>query len=251
MDNSMQRSFSISSYDLDPRGQARLTSMANYFQEMAYQHAGQLGFGYNDLKENQTFWVLARMKIRILRYPVWDEQIMVETWHNGMDRLFGMRDFKVMDYAGNPTGMATTAWIVLDARTRKPIRPDGELLRNRTGDGPVFAEKMEKIILPEKMDHLSTHTVVFSDLDIVGHVNNVKYMEWCIDSATFENRNDWEIREIEINFMHESLLGDDIEISGGLNPGADSFFLARRKEDDREIFRARIEWAQVASGNPT
>ena len=57
--------FSISSYDLNPKKQARLTTMANFFQEMAYHHADQLGFGYDDLKEKQTYWVLSRMKIRI------------------------------------------------------------------------------------------------------------------------------------------------------------------------------------------
>ena len=78
----------------------------------------------------------------------------------------------------------------------------------------------------------------------MGHVNNVKYMEWCIDSATNEFNLDREIREIEINFMHEALLGDDILISGpgesGISTVNDSFFVATREEDGQEIFRARL-----------
>ena len=53
--------------------------------------------------------------------------------------------------------------------------------RKHKGDDAVFKEGLEKIILPEDMTLLRRHKVLFSDLDIVGHVNNVKYIEWCLD----------------------------------------------------------------------
>ena len=68
MDSIHQRAFTISSYDLNPRRQARLTSMANFFQEMAYCHSTQLGYGYEDMKERDTMWVLSRMKIRMEKF---------------------------------------------------------------------------------------------------------------------------------------------------------------------------------------
>ena len=231
--------FTISSFDLNPKGQARLTTMANFFQEMAYHHADQLGFGFNDLKVKQTFWVLSRMKIRINRYPVWDDQVQVETWHRGMDRLFGLRDFRVMDRSGNLMGMASTAWLILDSNTRRPVRSVDEVMQKSKGEESVFADGLQKIVLPEKLEALNHRRVVFSDLDIVGHVNNVKYMEWCIDALSMKATGH-EIKELEINFTQEALLGDEIGINGVLNPASDSFFLAHRERDHKEIFRARI-----------
>lgn len=242
MKNSFIKEFSISSFDLNPMGQARLTTMANFFQEMAYHHANQLGFGYNDMKEKQTFWVLSRMRIRIDQYPVWDDKVRVETWHRGMDGIFGLRDFRVESNSGELMGMASTAWLILDSRTRRPVRLDDDVLKNSIGDNSAFDEGLQKITLPDKMMVLSRHQVLFSDLDILGHVNNVKYMEWCIDAAITKGQADHEIRELEINFTHEALFGDEIEISGIPNSKTESFFRARRGIDEKEIFRARLAW---------
>ena len=83
-----RKEFTVSSYELNPRGEARLTAMANYFQEVAYHHANELGFGFDQMKERQTLWMLSRMKIRMSKYPVWNDTIVVETWPSGIDKLF-------------------------------------------------------------------------------------------------------------------------------------------------------------------
>jgi len=239
MKNSLSKEFTISSYDLNPRGQARLTSMANYFQEMAYHHANQLGFGFNDMNKRQTMWVLSRMRIRIDQYPVWDDRVSVETWHKGMNRLFGLRDFRVRDNTGKILGLASSAWLILDSQTRRPVRPESDVLHEGLGSESVFEENLDKIHLPEQMTEMAQRKVLFSDLDIVGHVNNVKYMEWCIDAWMSNKSIDLEIRNMEINFMHEAMLGDSI-IMRGSKSANEFYFVANRAEDDKEIVRARL-----------
>lgn len=241
MKNSFSREFTISSYDLNPRGQARLTTMANFFQEMAYHHANQLGFGYEDMNSRQIMWVLSRMRIRMDLYPVWDDRVSVETWHKGMNRLFGLRDFRVRDQDGQVLGLASSAWLILDNQTRRPVRPDADVLNDGIGSESVFEENLHKIQLPPRMDEIARRQVQFSDLDIVGHVNNVKYMEWCIDALISKELIEREIRDMEINFLHEALQGDTIILSRSSDSESKEFyFLARRAEDDREIIRARL-----------
>lgn len=247
MKNSLSKEFTISSYDLNPRGQARLTTMANYFQEMAYQHANQLGFGFDDMNMRQTMWVLSRMRIRMDHYPVWDDRVGVETWHKGMNRLFGLRDFRVRDETGKVLGLASSAWLILDSQTRRPVRPESDVLHDGQGSESVFDEALDKIHLPGQMTEMMQRQVLFSDLDIVGHVNNVKYMEWCIDALMLKESVDREIRELEINFVHEALLGDFITMRGssvsgdpGISSGNEFYFVANRAGDDQEIVRARL-----------
>jgi acyl-ACP thioesterase len=247
MKNTFSRTFVVSSYDLNPRGKARLTTMANYFQEMAYHHANQLGFGYKDMNRRQTMWVLSRMRIRMDQYPVWDDQVSVETWHKGMDRIFGLRDFRVKNEAGKVLGVASSAWLILDSRTRRPVRPESDVLHKGRGAGSVFETQLAKIRLPEHMIKNTPREVQFSDLDIVGHVNNVKYMEWCIDAIQSAECMETEIRELEINFMHEAMLGDKITLSTA-NRSSDAkesevYFLAIREKDNQEIIRARLAWS--------
>lgn len=241
-ENAISHTFRISSYDLDPGGKARLTSIASFFQEMAYQHAGMLGFGFNDLKRNNTFWVLSRLKIRMERYPAWDDPVEVETWHRGMDRLFGLRDFVLSDLSGETLGIGSTAWLILDSQTRRPVREVSGALLGSGGRDRVFDGSLEKIILPGGMKELDRRKVLFSDLDIVGHVNNVKYIEWCIDTVRGKSAESRDVRELEINYIHEALLGDEIRIMGDTDSTSDSYFVAAREGDDIEVFRARLSW---------
>lgn len=241
--NIFTREFTISSYDLNPKRQARLTSMANFFQEVAYHHASELGLGYDDMKSRKTTWVLSRMRIHMKRYPVWNEQIKLETWPSGAERLFALRDFRVLDSQGEVIGMASTAWLILDIDTHRLIRPKEMMdqFKMIVHNVQMFEAPLEKILVPDNTLLLKKHEVVFSDLDIVGHVNNVRYMEWCIDAVTTTENADNEICELEINFIHEALFGDQISIFGQNDAGGETFFTARRESDKQEIISARIK----------
>jgi medium-chain acyl-[acyl-carrier-protein] hydrolase len=243
MANIFTKEFTISSYDLNPKGQARLTSMANFFQEVAYHHASELGLGYEDMKRNKTTWVLSRMRIHMKRYPVWNERIRLETWPSGVERLFALRDFKVLDSKGEVIGTASTAWLILDIDTHRLIRPKEMMERFKMiiHDKQMFDQSLEKVAVPGEIKLLNQHAVVFSDLDIVGHVNNVRYMEWCIDAATSAENKGQEVRELEINFNHEALLGDQIDIAGCEGEQGEYYFVATRESDGQEIITARLK----------
>jgi medium-chain acyl-[acyl-carrier-protein] hydrolase len=240
--NLFSKEFSVSSYDLNPKGQARLTTIANFCQELAYHHASKLGFGYDDMKARKTTWVLSRMRIRMENYPAWDDRITMETWPSGVDKLFALRDFRIRNEEGAVIGVASTAWLILNIDTHRLIRPKEALEHFKMIVHPeqVFTLALDKIDVSGEIGLLNQHSVVFSDLDIVGHVNNVKYMEWCIDAVTTGSDPEREIREFEINFNHEALIGDEIEIRGHDLSGEDTRFLASRKSDGKEIIRARM-----------
>jgi len=237
---SYRQNFKISSYDLNPGGYARLTSMANYFQEIAYRHASQLGFGYHDLEASGTFWVLSRMRIKVDRYPLWDEVIEVETWPNGIDKIFAIREFRVKDEDLHTIAVASTAWLVVDIKTRRPLRVTDVFHRFKESVEPVFDRNMEKIALPDSMKTSQIIRVNQSDLDVVGHVNNVKYIEWSLNHLAGYSRNSRLVNEIEINYMLESLLDDEIEIRQGSNHDGETCFSGVRTHDGKEIYRARI-----------
>jgi acyl-ACP thioesterase len=210
---------------------------------VAYHHASELGLGYDDMKSRKTTWVLSRMRIHMKRYPVWNDTITMETWPSGAERLFALRDFRVLDSKGEVIGMASTAWLILDIDSHRLIRPKEmmEQFKMIIHDVQMFEKPLDKILVPGETRLLKHHDVVFSDLDIVGHVNNVRYMEWCIDAVTTAENAEKEIRELEINFNHEALLGDRIRISGSENAGDETIFTATREKDGQEIISARMK----------
>ena len=241
----MKKEFAISSYELNPGGQVRLTTMANYFQEIAYHHANELGFGYEVMKQRGTMWLLSRMKIRMDEYPEWNDRIMIETWPSGVDKLFAIRDFRVTDLSGRLLGTASTYWLIVNLDTHRPVRPREELekyARITYGD-PVFKDGPGKIDLPGQPEQIDHHLVGYSDLDVVGHVNNVKYMEWCIDTAMRGTGPDREIGAFEINYVQEAHFGEEITITGDSRGKMDALLFAATKDrDGSEVFRARLSW---------
>ncbi|MBN2697705.1 MAG: hypothetical protein JXR52_02680 [Bacteroidales bacterium] len=240
-----KKSFVISSYDLNPGGQARLTALAGFFQECAYKHATELGLGYHHLQENQTFWVLSRLRIHIDRYPLWDEVIEAETWPNGMERIFAMREFRIRDHRREVIGFASSAWLVVDLKTRHAMLvKDFKQLQTEPKES-VFGEPLKKIRLPGTLSGPERRVVRQSDLDIVGHVNNVKYIEWSLDRLFSTLETEPFIQELEINYLNESLLSEEIEIKSDGTPGKEFFVSGTRLSDSKEIFRSRILMGEI------
>lgn len=56
------------------------------------------------------------------------------------------------------------------------------------------------------------YKVQFSDLDIVKHANNTKYLEWCLNTISPEIMLEHRIKAIDMNFLKELSLYDEIEI---------------------------------------
>src|SRR5690606_41703370 len=73
----------------------------------------------------------------------------------------------------------------------------------------------QRIDLDFEINESYTQKVQFSDLDIVNHVNNTKYLEWCINyvdtSLILKNK----IRAIDLNFIKELSFNDTISIQKG------------------------------------
>lgn len=74
-------------YEADMTGEAKISSICNYLQESAWRHANHLGFGFEDATARDEVWVIIGLTLKMLRYPRWGEEITVETWPKGLDRL--------------------------------------------------------------------------------------------------------------------------------------------------------------------
>ena len=78
-------------------------------------------------------------------------------------------------------------------------------------------KSFSKINIQNKFEIISNRKVVLSDLDIVNHVNNVKYLEWCLDFIDFDVIINSRINTLEMNFLKELSLCDAVEIGKNEN----------------------------------
>jgi len=246
--------YQVSWYDTDITKSAGLSAVCNYLQETAWHHADHLEFGLRKGNDFQYIWAIVRLLVKMDKYPGWTDRLSVKTWHRGTEGLFAMRDFEILDAEGNRIGCATSQWFILDPLTKRPQQAvvDREIMR-LTRHEPVMQEQPGKIQISGPVEFLSTEKARFAEIDMYGHVNNTRYVEWILNAFGPEFHKRRFISSFTIEFLHETLLGEEIDIFGqGLvseNPGNPSnlgpgitLVKGVRHDDNQAVFRARLAW---------
>jgi len=98
-------------------------------------------------------------------------------------------------------------------------------------------EPFSKINISHEKELLFKKTVVLSDLDIVNHVNNVKYLEWCLDFVEDDSILNQKIESFEMNFLKELSLKDKVVIHENSTSNALIFSITK---DDKNCFALQL-----------
>ena len=183
-------------------------------QEAAGQHAVYLGFGYDDLIKTNTAWILSRVNIHFIDAPKWREEVTLTTWHKGLSRLFFLRDFIMTDKEGRTRVKATTSWLILNLETRRLVRDPKLMEEGTVCDEHVLENPADKVQMPKDIEPelALEHVVAYSDVDMLGHTNNAMYMQWSMDAVEYGLVSERSVKELTINFNHETKAGDKVAI---------------------------------------
>ena len=100
-------------------------------------------------------------------------------------------------------------------------------------------EGFSKINCSTEKELLFERQVNLSDLDIVNHVNNVKYLEWCLDLVDSNLLLEQKIKSFEMNFLKELSIQDRVIIHE--NESTDSTIFSITKED-KTCFALQLNW---------
>jgi acyl-ACP thioesterase len=206
--------YTIPCYDTDASWRLKPTSFTNLAQEAAGRHAVYLGFGYDDLIKTNTAWILSRVHVEFVDTPKWREEITLNTWHKGLNRLFFLRDFLITDNEGRTRVKATTSWLVLNLETRRLVRDPNLMEEGTVCTENVIDTPADKVQMPKdaEVELVRRHTVSYSDIDTNGHTNNAMYMQWSMNSVGYDITSTRAVKEFTINFNHETKAGDVVDI---------------------------------------
>ena len=218
--------FVTEQYLLDFRGRITIPMIGNYLMHAASNHASKRGFGFSDMTERHTAWVLSRLAIEISRYPAMSEPVTIYTWVDEVGRLFTNRCFELTDRTGATIAYARSIWAAIDLETRRPVPLDVEALSVYVADRPCPIEKPGKITAIETDSESVPYSVKYSDLDINGHFNSIKYMEHLIDLFELDLFREKEVKRFEISYLSEGKYGMPL--------------LLHKKETDPDTFTMSI-----------
>jgi medium-chain acyl-[acyl-carrier-protein] hydrolase len=236
----------IRSYEVDPCGRLTVASFCNYMQEAAANHAHALGVSIQQLIHQNVTWVLSRLALRIHSYPGWGETIRVQTWPSGTRGPFSLRDFRLTGKNDRPLGESVTAWLLIDAKTRLPLRRVpfvSERLPHVKEEHPL-SHDLGKLPGLDGHDHEETFRVRRGDLDLNRHVNNVCYIEWVMESLPPDMLDHAVPTDMEVNYIAEAFSGDRVLVRCLKLEGRGLSFLhtVLREGNGQELLRAKTAW---------
>jgi acyl-ACP thioesterase len=237
----------IESLETDLKGRLKPHILYAFLLESAWKHAEPSQFGYEELVSRGLMWVMMKLQLSILRMPRWGERITIETWGKGIERLYALRDFAVRSMEGEKLASATSAWMILDRNTYRPQRLDRLNIPFPWEPGKSEMDtRLGKIPEAEQYGPDTHFRVLFTDIDVNRHVSAVKYLQWIIDSHPSPFLEDMHLTSVEIGYLAEAVLGDDVSV--GFAPAdCGEICRIRRTRDGMELCRARLEWRPEGS----
>jgi len=167
----------------------------------------ELGMSDMYILENYNLvWIITDYNMKIDRLPVFDEKITIETYAMSHNRLFCYRAFNIKDEAGNTIIEMMATFVLMDRDTRKvhPVMSeitdafDSEFSKTMLR-GPRFKE-LEGGVEQE-------YRVRFYDLDMNGHVNNSKYLDWVFEVMGADFLTQHVPKKVHLKYVKEVLAG--------------------------------------------
>lgn len=240
--------FHVRTYEADPSGCASMQVLCNYLQEAAANHAQRLGVSVEHLVDQQQTWVLAYLRVEVETYPRWRDAVHVETWPSGENGLYATREFLLRGHDDRPLGRATSAWLLLDLERRRPLRISERVREIRVPARPrPLPGPIPRLQGPSQAEYEQSFHVRYSDLDMNRHVNNVRYIDWAVESAAREAAQDLRLQAVEISFRAETRYGDAVLAQAQQAEHEDGILFLHRLAhagDGREVALAKTRWGE-------
>jgi acyl-ACP thioesterase len=196
------------------------------------------------LREQNKLWVLSRLALEIERYPAWGQKLRVETWPRFAKSVFAWRDFEMFDQQGNRFAAGASAWLVLEAVRRKPVRVDRHLAAMGTlPDRRALPQDPESLSFADPTN-CSWEPVAFqvrwSDLDVNGHPNYSSYIDWIIDAQPGPWLQQQEVRALQVNYLSEATVGSAVMVRSAIAAAGQQQHLLMIEND--AVCRAQTDW---------
>jgi len=245
LDNIYTRKFTIRTYEVDSHARVKLSTLFNFLQEVASDHAGRLGASVVDLFARNLTWVLSRYHIKIFHYPSWGQQITINTWPSTQEKFFSLREFHIVDDSETTLVLGTSSWILLDLKSKKPVLPDQHLPDFPRNPKRMIPDSFEPLPEISHADAELPFRARMHDLDLNNHVNHVTSIEWGIEAVPQSVLKTYRLAEIEAAFRGEAFYGDRVlSRTEQVESGEQLVFVHQivRDNDEKELTRLRTKW---------
>lgn len=223
----------------DVRGRIKIPQLILLSLQVSEMQSLAVGLSDKDLlTRHNLVWIVTDYAMDINRLPEFGEEIRIETEALTYNRLFCYRRFSIFDEKGTNLVEMLASFVLMDRDSRRVQAVDEDLI------GVYESTFDKKVIRGPKYPELDqpasqTYQVRFYDLDMNGHVNNSKYLEWVFEAMGIDFLTEHIPQKINLKYVKEVRSGGEITSSMELQENT-SYHQITSSEGLHA--QAKIEW---------
>lgn len=243
--NYFDKQFELRYFEMNAMGQATPSIMLALLEETAADHCYAINHSLFDLVKKNIGWVLVSGVFQMERYPNYKEKITIRTWLSSYSSIKGYRENIIFDENENIIGRAKGLWVFFDIEKRKPL-PIFDDIKEKWSyfkEEAINANIKKKIDFIDFADYVKPFKVNRFDTDMNKHVNNIRYLQWVIESIPDEIVDNYFLHEIHGRFIAEAQYGDTVlSLTKKLMPDNSFAHTIKIEETDKVCATARTVW---------
>ena len=236
--------YTVTTYQVDINGRVTVPVLCGMMQETASRYCYENEISLEHLNKRNLTWMIIKQYVEFENFPGWLDKINVSTWPRSVKGLRALRDYSLTDERENLIAKSTTDWVMLNTETRRPVKIDEEAKNLVSVDKSVFESEIRiNVKLPECEYQEKHFNVRYSDLDINGHVNNIKYIEWCLDSVPADFQKLHTVKNLAVEFIQETYADDEVMAKTAFS-GDTTFFELVNLTSGQTICKVSMDWKE-------
>ena len=238
--------YTVKWHDTDVNRRVRPSQILMYMQETANLQLERNMCNLDRLRDERGLaFLLSRVAIRIY-HPLWThEEIDVQTWVCDGHGLAFDRCFRILR-GDEVVAEAFSVWALMELGGQKLLRRD-QFSYPFPGDEPLKLDLPLRFRVPhvEEMLLAGHRSIVYSDIDYNGHMNNTRYPDMLCDFTP--EICDRQVTGVVLSYLHEAAFGKTLAVYRKDN-GEEHLFRTV-DEDGNTCLEARLLTAPLTTGN--
>jgi len=210
--NYFEKQFELRYFEMNKFGEASSTAILTLLEETAADHCYSINHSLFDLEKQNIGWVLLSGILEMDYYPGYKEKIVIRTWLSKYSTIKGFRENIIYNEQGRIIGKAKGLWVFFDIDRRRPIQISDDIKDKWSyfNEECINHDITKKIEIIDSSNHIKEFKINRFDVDTNLHVNNIRYLQWLIESIPEDIIDNYYLHSIDGRFIAEAQLGDTI-----------------------------------------
>jgi medium-chain acyl-[acyl-carrier-protein] hydrolase len=223
---------------LSPKGNLRLDKLLMLVQEVVIGGSTFVGLSVETVKASHLYWVVMSYRFEIKRMPRLGETIRLQTYPGKTRSFIYPRYINGYDEKGEVIIRAISLWALLNDETHRPV--PSEQSHFVPAQPLSFPDELPwpPLMRLGELKSVEKRRVHPSDIDFNGHMNNVRYIDFALDTEPLSFFDEHPITAFQINYSSETRVGANMEIFSNVEGVTRSY---QGRVDDKIVFSLQVE----------